>query len=125
MWGISFRLTDDQIKGLAAYYAQQAPARQPVEGDPAKFAAGKALFEIGLPAQNVPACSGCHGSEGQGNATFPRLAGQHADYIAKQLAVFQRTDQRPQGDMMKIVAHGLTQNDIENVAAYAQALPNR
>ena len=125
MWGISFRLTDDQIKGLAAYYSHQAPARQPVEGDPARIAAGKALFEIGLPAQNVPACSGCHGSAGQGNATFPRLAGQHADYIAKQLAVFQRTDQRPQGDMMKIVAHGLTQNDIENAAAYAQALPNR
>ena len=33
--------------------------------------------------------------------TFPRIAHQHADYIVKQLSVFKRTEQRPDGAIMK------------------------
>ena len=125
MWGISRSLTDEQISGLAAYYAKQLPVRQPIEGEESRMAAGKMIFEDGLPAQNVPACTACHGAEGVGNETSPRISGQHADYIIKQLIVFQRTNQRPVGAVMKTVAHELTRDDIANVAAYVQALPNR
>ena len=97
MWGLSRSLTDEQIKGLAAYFAAQTPAKQPIEGAAGQIDAGKAIFENGLSAQNVPACSSCHGAEGKGNAPFPRIAGQHADYLVKQLIVFQRTDERPEG----------------------------
>lgn len=124
MWGLSRSLTDDQIKGLAAYFAAQQAARQPVEGTAAQMEAGKEIFVNGVSAKNVPACATCHGAEGQGNATFPRLAGQHADYLAKQLLVFQRTDERPAGSIMKTVAHELNRDDIENVAAYLQAMSN-
>jgi cytochrome c553 len=122
MWGLSRSLTDEQIKGLAAYFAAQTPAKQPVEAEPSRIEAGKTIFTNGLSAQNVPPCSTCHGPEGQGNGTFPRIAGQHADYLVKQLVVFQRTDQRPEGSVMKTVAHELTRQDIENVAAYVQAM---
>jgi cytochrome c553 len=125
MWGLSRSLTDAQIDGLAAYYASQQPVRQPIEGDESRMAAGKTIFEKGLPAQNVPACTACHGATGAGNATFPRIAGQHIDYAIKQLKVFQLTNQRPEGVAMKTVAHELTSDDIANVAAYVQALPNR
>jgi cytochrome c553 len=54
---------------------------------------------------------------------FPRLAGQHADYTVKQLTVFQRTDERPEGSVMKTVAHGLTRENMESVAAYMEAIP--
>jgi cytochrome c553 len=124
MWGLSRSLTEDQIKGLAAYYAGQTPARQGVEGDRSRLEAGKSIFETGVTAKGIPACTGCHGSQGQGNATFPRLAGQHADYLVKQLVVFQRTDERPEGSIMKTVAHELTQQNIDDVATYLQALPN-
>jgi cytochrome c553 len=67
----------------------------------------------------------CHGNAAQGNDTFPRLAGQHADYVVKQLTVFQRTDERPEGAIMKTIAHELSRDDIENVAAFLQALPNQ
>ena len=122
MWGLSRSLTDDQIKGLAAYFAAQAPVRQPVESEAARIEAGKTIFANGLSAQNVPPCSTCHGPEGQGNGNFPRIAGQHVDYLVKQLVVFQRTDERPEGGVMKTVAHELTKQDIENVAAYVQAM---
>jgi len=123
MWGLSRSLSEDQIKGLAAYYAAQTAQRQPPEGDPGRVAAGRALFTQGAADRNIPACAGCHGESGQGLAAFPRLAGQHADYVGKQLRVFQRTDERPEGSIMKTVAHALTYQDIEDVAAFVQTLP--
>jgi cytochrome c553 len=124
MWGLSRSLTEEQISGLAAYYAAQAPQRQAIEGDRSRIDAGKTLFENGVADKGVPACATCHGANAQGNAAFPRLAGQHADYLTKQLLVFQRTDERPEGSVMKTVAHELTRQNIDDVASYLQALPN-
>lgn len=124
MWGLSRSLSDEQIQGLAKYYAAQAPAPPSREAPVAVAQAGQSIFKDGVPERNVPACAGCHGASGQGQAAFPRLAGQHADYVVKQLMVFQRTDERPEGSIMKTVAHELTPGDIANVAAYVQSLSN-
>jgi cytochrome c553 len=125
MWGLSRSLTDGQIDALASYYASQQPEQQPIEGDLSRLPAGRSIFESGLPAQNVPACSACHGNLGQGTGVAPRIAGQHVDYIVKQLVVFQRTDGRPAGAAMKAVAHELSADDVASVAAYAQSLSGR
>lgn len=120
MWGISRRLTDKQIDELADYYASQRPAppsSASVAGD-----RGHTLFANGAPDQGVPPCSSCHGDKAQGNGIFPRLAGQHADYMVKQLTIFQRTDERPAGAVMKNVAHKLTRDDVEAAATYLQTL---
>jgi len=124
MWGLSRHLTSEQIAGLAAYYAGQSPTVQPIEGDSHGIEAGKLIFASGVADKGVPACAACHGPEAKGNEGFPRLAGQHADYLVKQLGVFQRTDERPEGSIMKTVAHGLTQQNIQDVAAYLQAMPS-
>lgn len=123
MWGVAHNLTDKQIDGLAAHFAAQKPQAQPTEGKPGQIAAGKPIFTGGAMAQGVPACSGCHGEDGVGKTMFPRLAGQHMTYLIKQLMVFQRTNERPGGAVMKSVSHELTPENIENVAAYLQALP--
>jgi len=125
MWGISRSLTDRQIEELAGYFAIQTPGPQSAEMPPARIEAGHAIFSDGVPANGVPACASCHGPEGLGSDAYPRLAGQHADYLAKQLAVFQHTDQRPEGAVMKVVAHGLTPEQVDDVAAYLQAMPGR
>ncbi|MEO7256184.1 MAG: c-type cytochrome [Casimicrobium sp.] len=122
MWGLSRSLSDEQIAGLAAYYAAQSPAANKGRNDATRVSAGKQIFETGVAAKNVPACGSCHGALAQGNATFPRLAGQHADYVVKQLIVFQRTDNRPEGAVMKVIAHDLAPDEIENLAAYLQSL---
>jgi len=61
-----------------------------VDVDPASVARGKALAENGR--DGVPACKTCHGANGEGNDEqgFPRLAGLHPKYIAKQLRDFAR-----------------------------------
>ena len=125
MWGLSRSLTDTQIKGLAAYYAGQKPLPQPLEGNASRLAAGQEIFEKGVAAKGIPPCASCHGVQAQGNGTFPRLAGQHADYLVKQLLVFQRTDERPEGSIMKTVAHELTLQNISDVAGYLQSLSGR
>jgi cytochrome c553 len=122
MWGLSRRLTDAQIDGLADYFSRQSLQPQPTETPADRRQAGAAIFEAGLPAQGVPACGGCHGARGEGNGQFPRLAGQHADYLVKQLGVFQRTEERPQGAVMRVVAHGLDARAMADVAGYLQAM---
>lgn len=123
MWGLSRHLTDEQIDGLASYFASQKPIKQRAEAGEAQVSAGKKIFEDGIPEKNVPACNTCHGERGQGNGKFPRIADQHADYVVKQLAVFQRTDERPEAAVMKVVAHDLTETNMKDVAAFLRGMP--
>ena len=122
MWGISRALTDKQIQELAAYFASQAPAKPVPAADARLVEIGRTLFSQGAPERSVPACNSCHGDHAQGLATFPRLAGQHSDYVRKQLLVFQRTDERPDGGIMKVVAHNLRPDEIDGAALYVQGL---
>lgn len=120
MWGLSRHLTDEQINGLASYFSGQI--LRPVQAGGLQASAGKKIFEGGVPEKNIPACLACHGERGQGKDQTPRLAGQHADYLVKQLSVFQRTDERPDGAVMKIIAHDLTEANKLDVAVYLQAM---
>jgi len=122
MWGLSRNLTDEQIAGLAKYYAKQLPKKNDETFDPKLLADGKEIYEKGVPAQNVIACVSCHGEKAQGIGAFPRLANQHADYLEKQLNVFQNTQGRP-GTAMEFVVHPLTGANKQAVAAYLQSFP--
>jgi len=120
MWGMASELDDATMSALAAYYAIQKPEVS-VAASPATVARGRDIYEHGVPAQGVPACSTCHGADEHGMADFPRLAGQHSQYILKQLASFQ-------SNMRNVaVMHGVAQNlqlqEMQAVAAYLQAQP--
>lgn len=121
MWGLSMHLTDGQIEGLAAYFSSQKPAIE-TSANPQSIKEGQLIFERGIAESNTPACNSCHGPKAEGNQQFPRLAGQHADYIVKQLQVFQQTDDRPEAALMKFVAQGLTTENMKSVASYLEAI---
>jgi cytochrome c553 len=88
MWGLASQLNDNMISALAAYYAAQHPARaQP--GNAKLIAKGKVIFDKGMPEQGLPACNVCHGANAEGKGSFPRLAGQHAPYLLKQILLIQ------------------------------------
>jgi cytochrome c553 len=66
-------------------------------------------------------CAACHGADGNSVApTNPRLAGQHADYLAKQLRDFKANKERQNAVMVGMVAT-LSANDMRDVAAYFAA----
>ena len=125
MWGLSSHLTDDQIKNLAAYFSGLPASKGNVDqyGTPEMIRNGKVIFEQGIVSESVPACATCHGERAQGSDEFPRLAGQHADYLVKQLNVFRDTDQRPDGIAMKVISHNLSADNITSVASYLETMP--
>jgi len=103
MWGLASQLNDTMISALGAYYAAQHPARaQP--GNAKLMAKGKVIFEKGLPEQGIPACNVCHGANAEGKGSFPRLAGQHAPYLLKQVLLIQNALR------VAPVMHGLIKN---------------
>lgn len=123
MWGITRRLSDDQIKGLAAYFAKQSP--QPIVAcvNAQQMAAGGAIYEDGVPAKEIPACKACHGLNAEGVDNFPRLAWQHQNYLVKQLRLVRETDGRP-FNSMKLIAQRLNNREMEEVATYLQGFPD-
>lgn len=120
MWGISARLSDDDIASLAAYYQSQVPVHGGKITDQAAYDLGKTLFTTGNADKSVPACMSCHGEKGEGNDTVPRLGGQHEAYLKRQLKVFYG-DERPAAIAMHQIVKGLSDTDIDAVAQYLQA----
>ena len=58
----------------------------------ADAARGETIFNNGVPANGVPACTSCHGAGGNSAMNVnPKLAGQHAEYVEKQLKDFTAT----------------------------------
>jgi cytochrome c553 len=119
MWGMASQLNDATISGLASYFAAQ-PAAVGTPGSPALIAQGKKLYEEGVPGRQIPPCASCHGPRGQGLATFPRLAGQHAPYLLKQLLVIQSVLRV--APVMHGIVKDLTKDQMQEVVAYLESL---
>jgi cytochrome c553 len=119
MWGMAAQLSDSTISALAAYYSAE-PAAEGRQGNPALIAQGKHLFEEGVPAAAIPACATCHGPTAAGMATFPRLAGQHAPYLLKQLLVIQSVLRT--APVMHGVVKNLTREQMQAVVAYLESI---
>ena len=69
---------------------------------------------------DVWACAGCHGDLGQGDENTPRLAGQPAVYLAKQLQEFRDGTRR--NESMQLVAAALSDDEITALADYFAGL---
>jgi cytochrome c553 len=119
MWGMAARLSDPMIAALAAYYSAQPPVPGTPDNSP-EAQAGRKIFTQGIASENVPACMLCHGEKGQGNATIPRLAGQHSAYIERQLEAF--ASKARANEIMHENSKSLTPDQIRDVAAYVRSL---
>ena len=111
-----------QIPGMAAHFAIQAPARGAVE-NPELAARGKVLYEEGNRVTGVPGCIGCHLPDGVGSQRYPRLAGQRQAYIVQQLTAFKSgTRSNDRARVMRLLAGRLTDEEIRAVAEYVAGL---
>lgn len=105
MQAIANNLSDDDIGDLAAYFSSQKPA---------SAGADATLAKAGQPKASM--CLGCHGIQGEGKGQFPRLAGQHPNYLVSQLVNF-KNGSRKSGPMQG-VASSLSDQDYKELAAY-------
>jgi len=117
MWGMASQLSDDAMKALGDYYAAQKPARV-TAGDATLLAEGEKIFTEGIKAQDVPACASCHGAKAEGAGAFPRLSGQHVDYLIAQMQGFQ-SGLRANAPIMLGVVRSMTPGQIKAAATYA------
>ena len=127
MLGMVMALSEQDMADLAAYYASQA---QTLGTTPKEVvAAGEKLYLGGDLKREIAACVACHGPRGNGMtlAGFPKISGQHPDYIKKQLIAFRNFSEStepgvfrandPKG-MMRDVAAKLTDKEIELLSQY-------
>jgi cytochrome c553 len=119
MWGMASQLSDTTITALAGYFAAQ-PAAPGRGGNSTLISQGKRLFEEGVPARQIPPCASCHGAHAEGLAFFPRLAGQHAPYLLKQLLVIQSVLRT--APVMHGVIKDLTKDQMLAVVAYLESI---
>lgn len=122
MGAIASTMNASTIEELAEHFGEQQPGPSKVL-DPVLAAKGKIIFDDGIVGSAVPACSGCHGSDGAGDAKYPRLAGQHTAYVIRQLDAFKSGERA--NDLkgaMSAVAKRMTEAEIQAVSHYVAEL---
>lgn len=96
---------------IAAIFSLSATFAAAPAGAAGDAAAGKA---------KAMACASCHGADGNSaNPEWPSLAGQHAKYLAKQLANFKAGDRN--NALMSPMAAPLSEQDIADIAAFFES----
>lgn len=108
-------LSRDEMRELSDYFAKQKPAPQPFVPDPEKARLGKLKSDETL-------CTMCHLGGFAGQNEIPRVAGQHFEYIVKQLSDFKARKRTNDAGSMTSVANTLNDKDIENLAHYLATL---
>jgi len=116
MWGIARALTDEQIKGVARYFSTQPAVTGKGSSNPALADKGKLLYENGTPERDIEACTVCHGHNGEGVNSQPRIAGQHRDYFVLEMVQF-RSGLR-ENKVMQHVTEKLTDDEIAALVEY-------
>lgn len=123
MAGMVAGLSTDDMQNLAAYFAGQKP-RPGAAHNQELVKLGRDIYRGGIMAKAVPACASCHSPNGAGiPAQFPRLAGQHSEYVATELKAF-RAGARANdpAQMMRTISARLSDREIAAVAEYIAGL---
>lgn len=125
MSGQAMALSEQDMRNLAVYYADQSRATKTV-ADASAVDKGEALYRGGDSESGASACMACHGPTGSGNpaAGYPSLRGQYAAYTAKQLRAYASGARKTDGStqVMRDIAERLSEEDIVAVASYVQGL---
>lgn len=113
MEGLAKRLGEQDIRDLAAFYAQ-LPRPSPAPAG----AATPPLVDVGDPMRNIAPCASCHGGIDKKPGS-PWLEGMPQAYLAAQLRQFAAGERRndPHG-VMRNMARQMTPGEIDAVAAY-------
>ena len=111
------QLSEEQMFAIGLFYQSMRPTVTLVAD--AKLAqVGEFVYERGNTHTALPACVTCHGSAARGTAELPRLAGQHPDYIVRQMQAFKDRSRSNDSAIMHLVAERITELELQAVAAY-------
>ncbi|EGR2796299.1 cytochrome c4 [Vibrio navarrensis] len=123
MSAMAMPLTEQDMADLAAYYSSLPIS--PNTTPESVVDAGKVLYTAGDAERGLTACIACHGPRGNGTelSGFPKISGQHADYIKAQLQKFRESSRgNDMNAMMRDIAKKLTDDDINTLSQYVGGL---
>lgn len=123
MSGMAATLSPDDMVKLGQYFgSQKAKGGNAKENGPGSL--GEKIYKGGIAANGVAACAACHGPTGAGiPVQFPRIGGQHADYVMAQLKAFRAGERaNDPAKVMRMIAAKLSDQEIAAVADYVQGL---
>ncbi|MDO9073667.1 MAG: c-type cytochrome [Rubrivivax sp.] len=114
-------LSPADLKALGDFFASR-PTMVHTVADPELALVGRFIYQRGNPYSGVASCATCHGSDGHGSETLPRLAGQHAQYTENQLKSFNKRERTNDNAVMHGIASKLSELELKSVAAYLSGL---
>ncbi|MGQ3052379.1 MAG: c-type cytochrome [Roseateles sp.] len=121
MSGMAAMLSEQEMRDVA-WFLGSKPIKPGFAKDGDLVTLGERIYRGGIGDRNVPACAGCHSPNGAGiPIQYPRLGGQHAEYIAAQLTAF-RDGARLNSVPMSGVAARLNDREIKAVSDYIAGL---
>jgi cytochrome c553 len=115
MTAVAANMSREDMLAVAAYYSEQKPVPTGFKPDEARVARGKDLA-------NATLCTMCHQGHYQGQNEVPRVAGQHFEYVKKQLLDFKARTRTNDAGTMTSVAGTLSDEDVVNIAQHLAAL---
>lgn len=124
MRGISESLTEQNMADLAAYYSQHGlPGGQSVAPKDVKAASAQVTALL-----NKANCASCHGANYSTpiDPSYPKLAGQHADYLFVALKAYKNDANQVVGRNNAIMAgfaKQYTNAELKQIANYLASLP--
>jgi cytochrome c553 len=121
MMGFAAGLSEEDMKNIA-YWVSSNKAKPGFAKDKELATLGERIYRGGIQERQIAACAGCHSPNGAGiPAQYPRLAGQHAEYVASSLTAY-RDGTRKNNLQMTQNAAKLNDREIKALADYIAGL---
>ncbi len=112
MHELAGKMSNEQMAAVALHFSRLK--RVGVSVNATLAAKGKPLYDA--------VCQHCHGADGNGLKGYARLSAQRPEYVAKNLKRFRDGAMERKSPEMGVAAKGLTDQEIEALAAYVASL---
>lgn len=125
MAGQAAGLSQEDMDDLDAYFATQTPriSSKLTDADKALAEEGKKIYQGGYAQRGISACMSCHGPSGHGiPKNYPRVAGQHKEYLEQELLKYKKGTRKGYNEIMSDIAFGLSELQIKQLSAYMAGL---
>lgn len=123
MTGMLDNMSEQDLADIAAFFASKK--MQPGQAAEDQIELGQKIWRAGVAEKGVAACTACHGPSGNGidSAAYPKLSGQHAQYVESTLNKFAKGErENDPARMMRDIASKMSAQEMKAVSQYVQGL---
>jgi cytochrome c553 len=117
MWHAAANVSPQAVRYLANYFSRLRP-KAADDGNKELVAAGRTIFQDGVPSSNIVACAAFQCPQAQGVREIPRLGGLAYAYLQRRLEQWHEGYDKPARHPMPDVARRLSARQVAALASY-------